>query len=149
MKINVEINNPADEAVDKKFVKKVAAAVIKNEAARFGAIKQMEVSVVFVSPAKIRQLNKKYRRIDCLTDVLSFSGDGALPANGWSLGELVVCVKQVKTNAKELKTTFAKELAWVIIHGILHLFDYDHVRSSDAARIKQKEKSYLTKLKFV
>lgn len=147
MKIKVEINNPAHAAIDKKAVEKIAAMVIKDEAKRFAGIGQMEVSVVFAHPAKIRALNKKYRKIDCVTDILSFVGDGLLGNGVWSLGELAICLAQVKKDAKELKAAFKKELAWVVIHGMLHLFGYDHETNRvDARMMQEKEKSYLSKM---
>ncbi len=149
MKINIEINNPAGAKIDEKSVKKTAVAVIENEARRFGGIGKMEVSLAFVKPEKIRALNKKFRGRDCVTDILSFTGDGLTDNGGWSLGELIICAKQVKDDAKELKTSFESELVWVIIHGILHLFGYDHEKSEiEAETMRGKEEFYLGSVKL-
>jgi probable rRNA maturation factor len=113
---------------------------------------EVEVSIALVSPAKIRAINKKYRQKDQVTDVLSFA-EGDVENDGIKhprlLGELVICPKQVKDDAKEAKVSFKYELAWVTVHGILHLLGYDHeTGENDAKTMKQKEQFCLSKLKF-
>ena len=149
MKIEVEINNLTKIPVNEGLVKEVAAIVIAGEAS---ARRDIEVSMVFAGPAKIRQINKKYRKIDRVTDVLSFSeeddevGQAKYPR---ILGELVICQKQVTDDAKESGVDPEKEFAWVVVHGILHLFGYDHETSeSEALKMRKKEEFYLSKLKL-
>lgn len=115
-----------------------------------------EVSIAFVGPARIRELNKTYRGIDRETDVLSFaeSGEGKLYNNADKsgyIGEIVICMQVVKRDAKDLGVSVKQELAWVIVHGMLHLFGYDHESGKDeAAAMRQKEEYYLLKsAKFV
>jgi len=62
------------------------------------------------------------------------------------LGEVVVCLEAVKKNAKKLDLDYNKELARVLIHGILHVFGYDHEKSEkEAKKMRKKEEYYLLK----
>jgi len=63
------------------------------------------------------------------------------------LGEIVICLSEVKKNAKRFSLTFEKELARVLIHGILHLLGYDHEKSKEGEReMEKKENYYLEKV---
>jgi probable rRNA maturation factor len=126
--------------------------VVEGEMSRVGGT-DIEVSFAFVAPHKIKELNAKWRKMDNVTDVLSFGQDDflqrltkkSLQPNEF-LGEIVVCLAQVAKDAKELKKTFNQELSWVVVHGVLHLFGYDHeAKESEAVLMRQKEEEYLGK----
>ena len=108
----IEINNLTTSRVDEEFLKGVAKKVLKGENR-----KEIDLSIAFIGEAKMRKLNKKYRGKNRVTDVLSFDDE---------LNEIVICLKEVKKNAKTYNSTFRKELARVLIHAILHLLGYDH-----------------------
>jgi probable rRNA maturation factor len=153
MKINVEINSLVKTAADNKLIKKAAAEVVAGELGCASGSGEVEVSIALVGSAKIRAINKKYRQKDQVTDVLSFAEADVGADKGEHprmLGELVICLKQVKDDAKEAKVSFKYELAWVVIHGVLHLLGYDHEKGEiGAVKMKQKEQFYLSKLKLV
>ena len=113
----VEINNLTTVSVDEEFLKRVAKKVLKSENR-----KEIDLSIVFVGEARMRKLNKKYRGKNKVTDVLSF---------GQGLNEIVVCLREIKKNAKIYNSTFKKELARVLIHAILHLSGYNHKEMQD------------------
>ena len=132
----IEINNLTTVSVDKKFLKKIERRVLKEE--KKGG---KDLSIALVGQKKIRELNKNYRKKDKVTDVLSFKYN--------SSGEIVICPKVVRKNAKKFNSTFKKELARVLIHGILHLLGYDHEKSiTEAEKMNKKEKYYMSHLKF-
>lgn len=81
-----------------------------------------QLEIVLVSAKKIQALNAKYRKIKKPTDVLSFAGTPKTP----SIGELVICWPVVKKQAKEFKVPPLQELDRMVIHGLLHLFGYEH-----------------------
>ena len=83
-----------------------------------------EVTVVFLTAAAIKRLNRVYRQKDKPTDILSFSSDD--PA---SLGELLLCVDVLKKQAKAQKHSLELEMKYMLIHGVLHLLGYDHEAS--------------------
>lgn len=151
MKIDIGINNLSEIAVDESLVKAVATRVIIGETADSPADRDIEVSIAFIGPEEIRDINKKYRKKDCATDVLSFAEGGGCDCGTACprfLGELVICAPVVKKDAEESGIKYEEELAWVIAHGILHLFGYDHETSEkDADLMRQKERLYLLKNK--
>ena len=127
----VEVNNLTAFKIGENFLKKIIGRVLKGEKR-----KKSELSVVLVSPQKIKTLNKKYRRKNKVTDVLSFLYDNS--------GEIVICPAEVKKNAKKFKTNFKKELARVLIHGTLHLLGYNHeAKKAEAEKMAKKENYYL------
>jgi len=131
----IEINNLTTNPVDEEFLKKAAEKVLGGEK------KEGDLSIALVGQGRIRELNKKYRGKNRATDALAFPGDG--------LGEIVICLGEVKKNAKRFNSTFEKELARVLIHGILHLLGYDHERpGKEAKQMKEKEEYYLLQLKI-
>ena len=80
------------------------------------------VTVAFVSDRKIRELNRMFRGFDKATDVLSFpSGD-----DGGNLGDIAISIDTAKLQAKRNRLTLERELAQLILHGVLHLSGYDH-----------------------
>ena len=113
----IEINNLTTSKVDEEFLKRVAKKVLKDENR-----KEINLSIAFIGEARMRKLNKKYRGKNKVTDVLSF---------GQGLNEIVVCLREIKKNAKTYNSTFKKELARVLIHAILHLSGYDHKKMQD------------------
>jgi len=113
---------------------------------------EVELSIALVGQGRIRELNKKYLGKNRATDVLSF-GQNQKPKtkkqelNELGLGEVVICLREVKKNAKRYGTTFEKELAKVLIHGILHLLGYDHEKSEmEAEKMEEKENYYLSQV---
>ena len=113
---------------------------------------EVELSIALVGQGRIRELNKKYLGKNRATDVMAF-GQNQKPKiknqklNELGLGEVVICLREVKKNAKRYGTTFEKELAKVLIHGILHLLGYDHEESTEAAqKMQEKEERYLSQI---
>lgn len=101
------------EKIDDSFLERYILRIEKE----FDDINQ-EINVVFVNSKYIKGLNKEYRGIDKVTDVLSFSiNEEAL------LGEIYICPEYVE---KEIEFPFEEEIVRLIIHGILHLLGYDH-----------------------
>ena len=121
----VEVNNLTTNKIDEEFLKKVAEKVLAGEK------KKTELSIALVGQGRIRELNKKYRGKNKVTDVLSFQYDNS--------GEIVICLREIKKNAKKFKATFKKELTRILIHGLLHVLGYNH------ETMKDKESYYLEK----
>ena len=134
----VEINNLTFTPIDEKFFKKLAHNVLKGEGK-----KNFELSIALVGQKRIRRLNKQYLGRDYSTDVLSFPGSKEINF----LGEIVICSQEVKKNAERFNLVFKKELARVLIHGILHLLGYEHEKSlKQAGEMREKEDYYFKKM---
>jgi len=131
----IKINNLTSRKINENFLKKVAKIVLKGENRE-----KENISVVLIGPKKIKELNNKYRKKNKPTDVLSF-------AEG--LNEILICPSEVLKNAKEFGNSFKKEMGKILIHGILHLFGYDHeISEKEAERMRNKEEYYLSRLRI-
>ena len=132
------IQNLTKFRIHKKSFTQVAKKVL------FWENKEKEtVSFVFVGKSEIRNLNKKFRKKDTPTDVLSFNLN-----EKDHFGEIVICPEVVKENAKKYGVSFKYELFKMSVHGILHLLGYDHERSEkDEVTMEEKQNKYLNNLK--
>ena len=87
-----------------------------------------DLSIVFVTDAAMRKLNRQFRDKDCVTDVLSFPSQTEPFESGQdaTLGEIVISVERAIAQAKENDLSFTNEIEQLILHGLLHLCGYDH-----------------------
>jgi probable rRNA maturation factor len=81
-----------------------------------------EISVIFLPSEEIRRINNEFRGVDKETDVLSFPGFAGSPA----LGDIVICLETAERQAREYGHSLERELAFLAVHGLLHLLGYDH-----------------------
>lgn len=105
-----------------------------------------ELSIVLVSDAVMRQLNRRWRGKDRPTDVLSFSqqeGGGIIPTT--LLGDVVIAVPTARRQARECGETLGRCGERLLIHGVLHLLGYDHERSAAEARRMQRRERLLAR----
>jgi len=79
-----------------------------------------EVSIAFVDDEAMTSLNRKFRRRNKTTDVLTFPGDDRF------LGDIVISIDQARRQAAEEKHSIATEVRYLILHGILHALGHDH-----------------------
>ncbi len=107
-----------------------------------------ELSLLLVSDAVMRQLNRDWRGKDRPTDVLSFAqaeGDGGAPAE--LLGDVVISLDTARRQAAERAASLTSELDRLLIHGVLHLLGYDHERSPvEARRMQRRERALARRL---
>jgi len=107
-----------------------------------------EISVLFTDDKFIRSLNNKYRGIDKPTDVLSFSlSEGSVKTpeseSDTLLGDIIISVETAQRQADKLNHSREKELAVLLIHGLLHLTGYDHEKDKDYKIMREKESEIL------
>ena len=120
--MEIEIFRKTKKRIEKSFVEKVVRKTLTASGKKAAAF---SVSVVFLDKVQIREMNRKYRKIDKATDILSF--DYSLGYNkGKGEGELFLCPELIEKSAKENKVSFRKELAFVLSHGVLHLLGFRH-----------------------
>jgi probable rRNA maturation factor len=86
------------------------------------------VTIAFVSDRAMRGINRRWRRMDQTTDVLSFPAaqDQFEKAEGLTLGDVVISLEQAARQAAEHGLQFDEEVSQLILHGLLHLCGYDH-----------------------
>ncbi len=99
-----------------------------------------EVSFTFVTLDDIQEMNKRYRGLNRPTDVLSF------PAEGTILGDVIICFDQAVIQAREYGNTIKRELAFLAIHGLLHLLGYDHLTDTDEREMLETQRKIIGKL---
>lgn len=95
-----------------------------------------ELAIALVSDARMRALNRTYRKKDSATDVLSFPVDRTL---GPSLGDLVIATGVARRQAREAGHSYQTELRVLALHGLLHLLGYDHDDPDDDGRMQRVE----------
>ncbi|MCK4859245.1 MAG: rRNA maturation RNase YbeY [Candidatus Omnitrophica bacterium] len=129
--LNFEINNLTESKIDKKFLEKVAIKTLNF----LNFEEKTEVNLVIIGEARMRKLNKKYRKINRVTDVLAFD-----------YGEIFICLPQARKQAKQLGNILKKELAILLIHGILHLAGYDDETKIGYNKMVKKQEEVWQKL---
>ncbi len=110
--------------------------------------KKSELSIDLVGDGRMRRLNRQYRKKDRTTDVLAFAmRESASPVSAL-LGDVVISVPTAQRQAKEGGRSLSEEIAWLLVHGVLHLCGYDHERSdAEARRMKRREQVVLRGLR--
>jgi probable rRNA maturation factor len=117
-----------------------AARRLRRRAARFLAAlgrADAELSLLLITDAGIRRLNREWRGKDRATDVLSFPH--AEPNHGTLLGDVVISLDTARRVARELRRPIEDELDRYLAHGLLHLLGHDHERPADADRMAEAE----------
>ena len=111
-------------------------------------LKAGEITVVLESDAALRALNRRWRRIDRATDVLSFPyaqrrGGGTSGPAARIDGDLVISMDRVRAQASRYRVTRGAELARLVIHGTLHLAGHDHHRPAERDAMRRLERAAL------
>lgn len=109
-------------------------------------LQRAEVSVLFVGDTAMRSLNRRYRRKDRTTDVLSFAyREGVSPGFAKDLlGDIVISVPCAERQATMAGDPVRKEIDRLLVHGLLHLLGYDHERGgADARRMQDRERTLM------
>lgn len=124
-----------------------------------------EVSIILVDNTQIRELNKEFRNIDKVTDVLSFPmieypenmvfkdsyldyefkpmdlDDGKL-----ILGDIVISLEKAVEQSREYGHSFMREVCYLTVHSVLHLLGYDHMEDEEKAIMRSREEYLLNKM---
>ena len=136
MQVYVNIENKAWKKYKIDFEKIANAAVLPVH-------KNSEASITLVDDKQIHKLNKQYRGMDKPTNVLSFElGDDVL------LGDIFISLDTVKREAKAAGISVEEHTAHMVVHGMLHLQGYDHIKDKDAKVMEDKEIKILKKLGY-
>ncbi|MEM9285779.1 MAG: rRNA maturation RNase YbeY [Pseudomonadota bacterium] len=106
------------------------------------------VSALFTSDAAVRSLNAEWREKDKPTNVLSFPADPipGLPDEAQPLGDLAFAYETCAREAEEKGISLDHHATHLIVHGVLHLLGYDHVREDDAEAMEALEIRILARL---
>lgn len=145
------------ECLQKRLkLKKIADAVYST----LNQTDKLKAEIVFSSGEEMRRLNNATRGVDSVTDVLSYPTlEGVrgtvlrreehlteLDGNYLFIGSVMLCEERIKEQAEELGHSPERETTYLIVHGLMHLFGYDHLKRNDKKEMREKEKAALALL---
>ena len=129
MTIDVDIQGPAIRGLSRvRLTKFVGDCVGRLRSSRALSFTPDEVSIVFVDDTTMKRLNRKWRKKNRTTDVLTFEGeeDEPIPGAPRSLGEIIISIEQAKRQAREERHALSTEIRYLVLHGLIHALGYDH-----------------------
>ena len=157
MEIDVLIDEGLEGGPEAIWLQNVVEQVLIAQ----GVGADVELGLVIASQERVQQLNRSYRGKDEPTDVLAFSMTSAVgdvadspsfvaPPDGvLHLGEVIISCPQAVTQAKEHQHSVKKEMAILIIHGVLHLLGYDHDKPEMEEQMRAREGKILSYIEGV
>lgn len=142
--IKLEINQKVGKKLNKKWLSKIIKSTLKMV-----DVKQAEISIAFVGEKKIKELNRRYRRKNKITDVLSFTYQIQNTKYKIPLvGEIIICYPQAVRQARERGHGAKEEIKTLLVHGLLHLCGHEHEKGAkEAEKMRRMEKIVLEKIK--
>ncbi len=126
---NYQINELYPVDFEYKYLDKVIRRTLKKEKAL-----NAYFSLIFVGEEEIQRINREYRGIDKVTDVISFAFEDNLDLvynDIRVLGDIYICIPRMISQAEEYGHSKKRELAFLTVHGLLHLLGYDHMKKED------------------
>ena len=126
-----------------KLIRSAVSASLANGGVRG------DVCVLITDAEEIQSLNRTYRKIDRVTDVLTFpawEGEAILCPPDEYLGDIAICYERAVEQAEEYNPSLERELAFLAVHGSLHLMGYDHMTKEDEAAMFAKQEEVLVSL---
>ncbi|MSQ14789.1 MAG: rRNA maturation RNase YbeY [Dehalococcoidia bacterium] len=151
---NIEtfIQEEYEELVERDHLVRYAVAALQAE----GVVGPLELGIAVVDDYQVRELNRQYRGLDEPTDVLSFgldeindaedqTGDAfvAVPDGVLHLGEVIIAYPFSLREAISGGRYIDKHIAHLVVHGVLHILDYDHEEPEDEAVMRAREEAVL------
>lgn len=135
---------------DRTRLRSVCEAALRGE----GVTGPVVLTITLVDDEEIRQVNQQHRGIDKATDVLSFpliagsddTSDGTFalpPGTPRELGDVVVSYPRAVAQADEYGHSVERELAYLIVHGVLHILGHDHEERDEQAIMRAREEAAL------
>ena len=137
------------------FIRKIIRTALASEGVDFPC----EVDVLLTDDEAIHRINREMRQVDRSTDVLSFpefdlhpgqlpTEEDADPGTGLvPLGDMVISMEHVAAQAKEYGHSTRRELAYLVVHSVLHLLGYDHLdEGSQKKQMRAREEAILAEL---
>ncbi len=107
-----------------------------------------DLTILIDTPERIQTLNRDFRHVDRVTDVLTFpawEGEISLSADGY-LGDIMICLERAEEQAVEYGHSLERELSFLAVHGVLHLLGYDHMNEADERVMREKQTAILEQI---
>lgn len=143
-------NYPEELTFPREYIDNVVAAA--EMVGRLYGVENGEVSVTLTDNAYIHRLNKQYRGIDRPTDVLSFAFneseepeiEGGMEVD--MLGDLIISVERAEEQAADFGHSVRREMAFLTVHGMLHLLGYDHMEDEEREEMEAEQRFVMENL---
>ena len=123
------INNTDKEIEDFTTIKKYVNFLVEKR-----EIKEAIFNIIFVTSDEIHKINREYRNVDRVTDVISFALEDAPDVSNLSirvLGDIYICLDKAYEQAITYGHSILREVCFLITHGLLHLLGYDHMEEDE------------------
>ncbi len=146
--LHVQVEEPFAANVSSDWLRSIAQKVLAaSEAERQGPV---ALTLLVTDDETVRALHRAYLGVDAPTDVLSFGGESpdfvAPPDAEHYLGDVVISYPRAQEQASAAGHPVEAELALLVVHGVLHLLGYDHVRPEDKAVMWKRQTDILARL---
>ena len=154
-----------NDSTNKDSSQSLISEILNSAVIELNQPKNLEAEILIVDEDEIREINANSRGIDKVTDVLSFpmldlkageiireekfSLEMNLETGNIFLGSIVICLTKAKQQSEEFGHSFEREVAYLALHGLLHLLGYDHEKENDKEIMREAEEKILTKLNFL
>ena len=127
-----EIINEKEEILELKKVEEFIKFVIEKE-----SLQNCSFSIIITDNTFIHKLNKEYRNVDRPTDVISFALEDSPDDfdEFRMLGDIFISIPKMQEQAREYGHSEKRELSFLVVHGLLHLLGYDHMKSKEDEKI--------------
>lgn len=139
--LQTELEQVSETALE--LIRSAVSAALANGGVRG------DVCVLITDAEEIQSLNRTYRKIDKVTDVLTFpawEGEAILCPPDEYLGDIAICYERAVEQAEEYNHSLEREFAFLAVHGSLHLMGYDHMTSEDETAMFAKQEEVLQSL---
>jgi probable rRNA maturation factor len=144
-RVDVQMAPHFAEEVDTELLRHVASEALRYE----GVEGEVALSVVITDDDTVRELSRQFRDVDVPTDVLAFgSGDEddfvTEPGEAAYLGDIIISYPRAIIQAEGYGHSIDRELALLIVHGVLHLMGYDHVDEAERTEMWARQNEILS-----
>lgn len=142
MENHYEIFNQTEENLEEeiKVLQNLLAFACKKE-----NVENAEFNIIFVGKDMIQEVNRTYRGVDRVTDVISFAleDNKTIDLNVRLLGDIYICLDKAHEQAIEYGHSFLREICFLSIHGFLHLLGYDHMEKEEEEVMFRRQEEIL------
>lgn len=150
--MQIEISNQQEKMTVTQAIEDRIIEVLE-ETARVHEVDDLaEVSLMFTDDETIHEMNREYRGIDRPTDVLSFALEEGEEEEIYGgpeenlLGDIIISVETATRQAEEYGHSVEREMAFLALHGMLHLLGYDHMEEEERQQMRAQEEAILASL---
>lgn len=145
--MTIIINNDQDKVHIPEGVSLLLQEIAEHLLQQEGRSREEEISLILVDDRQIRELNRTYRNVDQATDVLSFDLQDEMTGHEEDrlLGDVVISIERAAAQAQEYGHSLEREIAFLAVHGMLHLLGYDHHSTAEEKEMFSRQQLILEK----